>query len=116
MNKYVEKVINYVKTKNQNEPEFIQTVEEVLSSLSPVIDEHSEYEKVALLERIVEPERIVEFRVPWEDDAGNIHVNRGYRIQFNGAIGPFKGGLRFASNVNLSILKFWDLSKHLKIL
>ncbi len=114
MNKYVEKVINYVKTKNQNEPEFIQTVEEVLSSLSPVIDEHPEYEKVALLERMVEPERIVEFRVPWEDDAGNIHVNRGYRIQFNGAIGPFKGGLRFAPNVNLSILKFLGFEQTFK--
>ena len=114
MNKYVEKVINYVKTKNQNEPEFIQTVEEVLSSLSPVIDEHPEYEKVALLERIVEPERIVEFRVPWEDDAGNIHVNRGYRIQFNGAIGPFKCGLRFAPNVNLSILKFLGFEQTFK--
>ena len=114
MNKYIEKVINDVKTKNPNEPEFIQTVEEVLSTLSPVIDEHPEYEKVALLERIVEPERAIEFRIPWEDDNGNIHVNRGYRIQFNGAIGPFKGGLRFAPNVNLSILKFLGFEQTFK--
>lgn len=114
MNKYIEKVIEGVKTKNPNEKEFIQTVEEVLSSLEPVINEHPEYEKAALLERIVEPERVVEFRVPWEDDNGNINVNRGYRIQFNGAIGPFKGGLRFASNVNLSILKFLGFEQTFK--
>ena len=114
MNKYIEKVIEGVKTKNPNEKEFIQTVEEVLSSLEPVINEHPEYEKVALLERMVEPERVVEFRVPWEDDNGNIIVNRGYRIQFNGAIGPFKGGLRFASNVNLSILKFLGFEQTFK--
>ena len=114
MNKYIEKVISDVKAKNSNEPEFIQTVEEVLSTLSPVIDEHPEYEKVALLERMVEPERVIEFRVPWEDDNGNIHVNRGYRIQFNGAIGPFKGGLRFAPNVNLSILKFLGFEQTFK--
>ena len=114
MNKYVEKVIAEVKAKNSNEPEFIQTVEEVLSSLSPVIDEHPEYEKVALLERMVEPERVVEFRVPWEDDNGQIHVNRGYRVQFNGAIGPYKGGLRFAPNVNLSIIKFLGFEQTFK--
>lgn len=114
MNKYIEKVIEGVKTKNPNEKEFIQTVEEVLSSLEPVINEHPEYEKAALLERMVEPERVVEFRVPWEDDNGNINVNRGYRIQFNGAIGPFKGGLRFASNVNLSILKFLGFEQTFK--
>ena len=114
MNKYIERVIESVKIKNPNEKEFIQTVEEVLSSLEPVINEHPEYEKVALLERIVEPERVIEFRVPWEDDKGNINVNRGYRIQFNGAIGPFKGGLRFASNVNLSILKFLGFEQTFK--
>ena len=114
MNKYVEKVINEVKNKNQNEPEFIQTVEEVLSSLSPVIDEHPEYEKVALLERMVEPERVIEFRVPWEDDNGQVHVNRGYRVQFNGAIGPYKGGLRLAPNVNLSIIKFLGFEQTFK--
>lgn len=114
MNKYVEKVINEVKIKNSNEPEFIQTVEEVLSSLSPVIDEHPEYEKVALLERMVEPERVIEFRVPWEDDNGQVHVNRGYRVQFNGAIGPYKGGLRLAPNVNLSIMKFLGFEQTFK--
>ncbi|MDO4962278.1 MAG: Glu/Leu/Phe/Val dehydrogenase dimerization domain-containing protein, partial [Eubacteriales bacterium] len=106
MNKYIEKVINDNKVKNANEPEFLQTVEEVLSSLEPVIDAHPEYEKAALLERMTEPERVIEFRVPWEDDNGQVHVNRGYRVQFNGAIGPYKGGLRFAPNVTLSMMKF----------
>ena len=106
MNKYVERVIEDVKTQYAHEPEFCQTVEEVLSSLGPVIDKHPEYEEVALLERMVVPERVVEFRVPWEDDKGQIHVNTGYRVQFNGAIGPYKGGLRFAPSVNLSIMKF----------
>ena len=94
MSKYVERVIEDVKTKYANEPEFCQTVEEVLSSLGPVVDAHPEYEKVALLERMVIPERVIEFRVPWEDDNGNIHVNTGYRVQFNGAIGPYKGGFK----------------------
>ena len=80
MSKYVERVIEDVKTKYANEPEFCQTVEEVLSSLGPVVDAHPEYEKVALLERMVIPERVIEFRVPWEDDNGNIHVNTGYRV------------------------------------
>ena len=106
MSKYVERVIEDVKTKYANEPEFCQTVEEVLSSLGPVVDAHPEYEKVALLERMVIPERVIEFRVPWVDDNGAVHVNRGYRVQFNGAIGPYKGGLRFAPSVNLSIMKF----------
>ena len=96
MNKYIERVLAELKEKNANEPEFLQTAEEVLSSLSPVVDAHPEYEKVALLERMVEPERTIEFRVPWVDDNGQVHVNRGYRVQFNGAIGPYKGGLRFA--------------------
>ena len=106
MNKYIEKVINANKVKNANEPEFLQTVEEVLTSLEPVIDAHPEYEKVALLERMTEPERVIEFRVPWEDDNGQVHVNRGYRVQFNGAIGPYKGGLRFHPTVTLSMMKF----------
>ena len=106
MNKYIEKVINDNKLKNAHEPEFLQTVEEVLTSLEPVIDAHPEYEEAALLERMTEPERVIEFRVPWEDDNGKIHVNRGYRVQFNGAIGPYKGGLRFAPTVTLSMMKF----------
>ena len=106
MSKYVERVIEDVKAKYANEPEFCQTVEEVLSSLGPVVDAHPEYEKVALLERMVIPERVIEFRVPWEDDNGNIHVNTGYRVQFNSAIGPYKGGLRLHPSVNLGIIKF----------
>ena len=106
MNAYVQKVIENVKAKHASEPEFCQTVEEVLSSLSPVMDKHPEYEKVDLLNRIVEPERMFTFRVVWQDDAGNYHTNTGYRFQFNGAIGPYKGGLRFQKNVNPSIIKF----------
>ncbi|MCR5795763.1 MAG: NADP-specific glutamate dehydrogenase [Solobacterium sp.] len=106
MSDYVKRVIEETKAKNPNEPEFLQTVEEVLTSIEPVIEKHPEYEKAALLERIVEPERVIEFRVAWMDDEGKAHVNRGYRIQFNGAIGPYKGGLRFHPSVNLSILKF----------
>ncbi|MCR4951451.1 MAG: NADP-specific glutamate dehydrogenase [Solobacterium sp.] len=106
MNAYVERVIAETKTKNAQEPEFLQTVEEVLTSIEPVITKHPEYEEAALLERIVEPERTIEFRVTWTDDAGKAHVNRGYRVQFNGAIGPYKGGIRFHPSVNLGILKF----------
>ena len=106
MNKYIEKVLEATKAKNANEPEFLQTVEEVLTSLEPVIDAHPEYEKVCLLERMVEPERAISFRVTWEDDNHVWHVNRGYRVQFNAALGPFKGGLRFDPSVNLSIIKF----------
>lgn len=106
MNAYIERVIEEVKRKNANEPEFCQTVEEVLSSLSPLIDAHPEYEENAILERMVEPERTVMFRVPWEDDNGKLHVNTGYRVQFNSAIGPYKGGLRFAPSVNMSVVKF----------
>ena len=106
MNQYIERVLNATKAKNANEPEFLQTVEEVLSSLEPVINAHPEYEKVALLERMVEPERLVEFRVTWEDDNHVWQVNRGYRVQYNGALGPYKGGIRFDPSVNLSIIKF----------
>ena len=106
MNAYIQRVIDETKKKNPNEPEFLQTVEEVLSSLSPVIDAHPEYEKACLLERMVEPERTVEFRVTWMDDNGQYHVNRGYRVQYNAALGPYKGGLRFDPSVNLSIVKF----------
>ena len=104
---YVDEVINQVKQKNASEPEFIQAVEEVLTSLRPVIDENEErYRSVALLERLVEPERQIKFRVPWTDDKGNVRVNTGYRVQFNSAIGPYKGGLRFHPTVYLGIIKF----------
>ena len=114
MSKYVDRVLAELKEKNTHEPEFLQTAEEVLSSLGPVVDAHPEYEKVALLERMVEPERTIEFRVPWIDDNGQTHVNRGYRVQFNGAIGPYKGGLRFAPSVNLSIMKFLGFEQTFK--
>ena len=106
MNQYIERVLAETKAKNANEPEFLQTVEEVLSSLEPVIAAHPEYEKAALLERMVEPERVIEFRVTWEDDNHVWHVNRGYRVQYNAALGPYKGGIRFDPSVNLSIVKF----------
>ncbi|MCH5150425.1 MAG: NADP-specific glutamate dehydrogenase [Spirochaetales bacterium] len=105
-NAYVNRVFEQVKAKNANEPEFLQAVQEVLESLEPVVEKMPQIEKNAILERMVEPERVVMFRVPWTDDAGKIHVNRGYRVQFNSAIGPYKGGLRFHPSVNLSILKF----------
>ena len=106
MNAYVERVLEDTKKKNPDQPEFLQTVTEVLTSLAPVMDRHPEFEEAALLERLVEPERQVMFRVAWTDDDGKPQVNRGYRIQFNGALGPYKGGLRFHQSVNLSILKF----------
>ena len=114
MSKYIDRVLAEVKEKNANEPEFLQTVEEVLGTLAPIVDAHPEYEKVALLERMVEPERTIEFRVPWVDDNDQTHVNRGYRVQFNGAIGPYKGGLRFAPSVNLSIMKFLGFEQTFK--
>ena len=114
MNKYIERVLAETKAKNATEPEFLQTVEEVLSSLAPVIDAHPEYEQVALLERMVEPERVIEFRVTWMADDGSWHVNRGYRVQYNGAIGPYKGGLRFQPNVTLSMIKFLGFEQTFK--
>ena len=106
MANYSERIIELAKAKNPGEPEFIQTVEEVLTSIAPVLDAHPEYEKAGLLERLIEPERGVSFRVPWVDDAGNVQVNRGYRFQFSSALGPYKGGIRFAPNVYPGILKF----------
>lgn len=103
---YSQKVLHDLKIKNPNEPEFIQAAEEVLESLAPVVDNDPRYQKTGLLERLVEPERQIMFRIPWVDDNGNVHVNRGYRVQFNSAIGPFKGGLRLHPSVNLSIIKF----------
>ncbi|HAQ39681.1 MAG TPA: NADP-specific glutamate dehydrogenase [Clostridiales bacterium] len=106
MNAYIERVIDQVRKRDANEPEFIQTVEEVLYSIEPMINKHPEYEKAGLLERLVEPERCISFKVSWVDDKGNVQVNRGYRVQFNGAIGPFKGGLRFHPTVYSGIMKF----------
>ena len=103
---YVDNVIEQVKAKNAEQPEFIQAVTEVLQSLEPVIEAHPEYEEAALLERIVEPERVIMYRVPWVDDNGKVQVIRGFRVQFNSAIGPYKGGLRLHPSVNLGIIKF----------
>ena len=106
MNAYIASVIENVRKKHANEPEFVQTVEEVLTSVEPVINAHPEYEKVDLLNRLVEPERQFTFRVVWQDDQGNYHTNTGYRYQFNGALGPYKGGLRFHPSVYSGIIKF----------
>ena len=114
MNAYIQRVLDETRAKNANEPEFLQTVEEVLTSLEPVINAHPEYEAACLLERMVEPERTIEFRVVWMDDQLKYHVNRGYRVQYNAALGPYKGGLRFASNVNLSIIKFLGFEQTFK--
>ncbi len=104
---YLNRVLDITALKNPNEPEFLQAVKEVLSSLEPVIIKHEEeYKPIALLERVVEPERIISFRVPWIDDKGQAQVNRGFRVQFNGTLGPYKGGLRFHPTVNQSIMKF----------
>ena len=103
---YIQDVLSSLKAKNPGQNEFIQAAKEVLTSLSPVIAAHPEYEKNAILERLTEPDRQIMFRVPWTDDNGKIHVNRGYRVQFSNAIGPYKGGLRFHPSVNLGIIKF----------
>ena len=106
MSEYLKKVLENIECKNSNEKEYIQAVKEVLTTLEPVIDAHDDYEKIALLERMVEPERIITFRVPWVDDNGKVQVNRGFRVQFSSLIGPYKGGLRFHPSVNQSIMKF----------
>ena len=103
---YTMRILDHVKQRNRGQAEFVQAVSEVLTSLQPYVDAHPEYEKAGILERLVEPERTIIFRVPWVDDAGKMHVNRGYRCQFNSAIGPYKGGLRFHPSVALSIVKF----------
>ena len=102
----VQKYIDIAKAKNPGEPEFHQTIEEVLTSIEPVLEAHSEYVEAGLVERLIEPERTVSFRVPWVDDSGKVQVNRGYRVEFNSALGPYKGGLRFAPSVYPGILKF----------
>ncbi len=106
MSEYVKNLMADVKAKNPSQPEFHQAVEEVVESLAVVMDRHPEYRAAKVLERIIEPERVLMFRVPWVDDEGNVHVNRGFRIEMNYAIGPYKGGLRFHPSVNLGILKF----------
>ena len=103
---YIDRVLEDLKARYKDQPEFLQTAEEVLGTLRPIIDQNPKYEEASLLERLVEPERVIIFRVPWVDDNGKIQVNRGYRVQFNSAIGPYKGGLRFHPTVNLSIMKF----------
>jgi glutamate dehydrogenase (NADP+) len=106
MNEYVNSLMNDVKAKNPAEPEFHQAVQEVIESLSVVLDRHPEYRNAKILQRVIEPERVIMFRVPWQDDQGGFQVNRGFRIEMNSAIGPYKGGLRFHPSVNLGILKF----------
>lgn len=106
MNSYIERIIRDANEKDNNQPEFLQALKEVLTSLEPIINSSDKYEKNAILERMTEPERIVMFRVPWVDDNGEIQVNRGYRVQFSSLIGPYKGGLRFHPSVNLSVMKF----------
>lgn len=106
----VQKVISDLEKKHPGEPLFIQAVTEVLESVTDVYDQHPKYEQHKIVERIVEPDRVFMFKVPWEDDKGQVHVNIGYRVQFNGAIGPYKGGLRFAKNVTLDTMKFLGLS------
>ena len=103
---YIAKVISQVEARNANQPEFLQAVDEVLATLAPALDRNPKFEANCILERLVEPERQIAFRVAWEDDNGNIQVNRGFRFEFNSAIGPYKGGLRFHPSVNASILKF----------
>ncbi|MCF7800936.1 MAG: NADP-specific glutamate dehydrogenase [Candidatus Marinimicrobia bacterium] len=103
---YTDEVLAQVRAKNGHETEFLQAVDEVLESLNLVLDKHPRYREARILDRLVEPERVLMFRVPWTDDEGTVHVNRGFRVEFNSAIGPYKGGLRFHPSVNLSILKF----------
>ena len=114
MNSYVSEVIEEVKSKHANEKEFVQAVKEVLESVSPLIDAHPEYEKADLLRRMVEPERMFTFRVCWQDDEGKVHTNTGWRCQFNGAIGPYKGGIRFQKNVYEGIIKFLGFEQTFK--
>jgi len=114
MNQYLNSVMTTVRAKNRGEDEFLQAVEEVLDSLTPVLDKHPEYVEAKIIDRLVEPERMIIFRVPWLDDAGNVQVNRGFRVQFNSAIGPYKGGTRFHASVNLGSLKFLGFEQTFK--
>ena len=111
---YLQRVYTQVVTRDPDQREFHQAVLEFLESLDQIIDRHPEYEKKGIVDTFVEPERVITFRVPWVDDRGQVHVNRGYRVQFNSSIGPYKGGLRFHPTVNLSILKFLGFEQILK--
>ena len=113
-NEYLKRVYDSVEKRDPDQPEFLQAVREVFESLQLVVDKHPEWEKASLIERFVEPERVITFRVPWVDDNGKVQVNRGYRGQFNSAIGPYKGGLRFHPSVNLSVIKFLGFEQILK--
>ena len=113
-NEYLKRVYDSVEKRDPDQPEFLQAVREVFESLQLVVDKHPEWEKASLIERFVEPERVIMFRVPWVDDNGVTQVNRGYRVQFNSAIGPYKGGLRFHPSVNLSVIKFLGFEQILK--
>ncbi len=113
-NSYLQKVYGEVCRRNASEPEFLQAVSEVLETLEPAIERNPDYEKLGVLERMVEPERFVQFRIPWVDDAGRVQVNRGYRVQFNSSIGPYKGGMRFHPSVNASVIKFLGFEQTLK--
>ena len=111
---YLKEIISKLKEKNPAEPEFHQAAEEVMETLEPTVERHPEFVKAAIYERILEPDRVIMFRVPWADDRGNVQVNRGFRVQFNNAIGPYKGGLRFHPSVNLGIIKFLGFEQILK--
>ena len=111
---YTEKVLAELKERYPEQKEFLQAATEILGTLQPALDAHPEYEGASLLERFVEPERVIMFRVPWVDDSGKVQVNRGYRVEFNSAIGPYKGGLRFNPTVTLGMLKFLGLEQILK--
>lgn len=111
---YISEVLENLKIKNPNEPEFTQTATEILNCLDVVFERHPEFKEAKILERFVEPERMIMFRVPWVDDNGEVQVNRGYRVQFNSALGPYKGGLRFHESVNLSVIKFLAMEQILK--
>ena len=113
-NAYLLSVLDGLKSRNAHESEYLQAVEEVLESLEPVIDADPRYEQQNIIGRIVEPERVVMFRIPWVDDSGKVQVNRGYRVQYNSAIGPYKGGMRFHPSVNLSIMKFLGFEQTFK--
>ncbi len=113
-NSYLKRVYETVQKRNPNEPEFQQAVLEVLESFEPVVEARPELEKNGIVDRIVEPERLIKFRVPWVDDEGKVQVNRGFRVQFNSAIGPYKGGLRLHPSVNASVIKFLGFEQMLQ--